>query len=407
MHNSAESTPSKQKYGCFTLLITLSVLLLVVLLGSFAIQTYLGVGAEQASPTPVLQLPTAEVTATLAVETGNMVDTAPPAAVDRLVIVTNDTQLITVAPDGSDVRQLTRRSDGWAYLFPAWSPDNRQIATIGIGRRGRENGVFVLEDSAETTPLPLFTADRHPIYLYWTPDSQSVSFIAASNTDSGLLDLHLAPRDAASESRILATGSPFYWDFSADGDTILFNVQQSPHATFAYLETASGDMSSQIATPDNTFQVPDISFDDAYIAYSSGEITQRDLIIENRGNGEQVMLEHSGKIAFVWSPTANVLAYVPTERRFERPIGPIRLLDTQGETHNLVDDDVVAFFWSPDGRKIAYLVLDNGGQEAQQSRTRRAALPAQIQTPTFGLWVIDLDSAEKRLLGSVQLGQLF
>ena len=48
--------------------------------------------------------------------------TAEPTASNRIAYVSNDFQIFTINPDGSDERQIT--SQGGMYSWPGWSPDS-------------------------------------------------------------------------------------------------------------------------------------------------------------------------------------------------------------------------------------------------------------------------------------------
>jgi hypothetical protein len=108
--------------------------------------------------------------------------TAGKEVVNRIAFVDPAGRLGTVAPDGSDSRLLT--TTGATYQFPAWAPDGSQIAAVGID--GNEGGVYLWADEANARRSDLFTSSmRPPIYLYWSPDSRQVSFLANDRASLG------------------------------------------------------------------------------------------------------------------------------------------------------------------------------------------------------------------------------
>ncbi len=352
--------------------------------------------------------------------TSPMTPTRPavaPAATDspsdgRLLLIDPANQIVTINPDGSDVRRLTDVADGIVYIFPAWSPDNQSIAAIGAGNQPLTDGVYLFEDSADVPANLIHTADnQQPIYLSWSPDSENISFIAPSSGGSTLLDLHIIQRDGLESSRNLASGQPFYWDWNSTGDEIVINAKRTTHAQFAYVNPNNGEIGADIADVTDFFQSPDLSFDDTLLAYSGGANGVNEIVIEDRATGETVRTEHTGLTAFAWSPVANQLAFISSVGQTPLPYGPLHLFDPTGTEATLVADAIIAFFWSPDGTKVAYLTLNTQGGEPEARRGRLSARSAepylQSNRLEYQLWVKDVSTTETHLLGAFRPGNLF
>ncbi len=145
------------------------------------------------------------------------------SAVNRIAIVNGEGQIETMSPTGEDRRVLTLRSDNTFFQFPAWAPDGRHLAVVG--GRSLGGGIYVLEDAARTGALEerqiYFSNDNAPFYLYWSPDSRNVAFLA--NYARNLIGLNIVAGDGTGDSKLLATGSPFYWDWSNDGRQLLIH----------------------------------------------------------------------------------------------------------------------------------------------------------------------------------------
>jgi TolB protein len=333
---------------------------------------------------------------------------APPAMdINRIAYIDLAGRVGTVAPDGSAGRLLT--STGASYQFPAWSPDSRRIAAVG--NDGSQGGVYAWADQENAPRSDLYTSRRRPpLYLYWSPDSRQVSFLA--NERSGL-GLWLAPADGAAPARQIASGQPFYWQWSQGGDQLLVHSGGlGPGAQLAWLETTAGETGANVASP-GLFQAPGISADGRYLAYGQRDGERFLVAVEERASGQRATTPHSGVAALSWSPAEPYLAWTSPRNNQFSAAGPLRLLDAaSGEIFVLVQDTVLAFFWSPDGQSIAYLTLASGGGDAGASRP--AGLAASARSParqynalSLRLWVVDVASGQQRQLYTFRPSEIF
>ncbi|MCB9418740.1 MAG: PD40 domain-containing protein [Ardenticatenaceae bacterium] len=327
----------------------------------------------------------------------------PANAVNRIVYIDSGGQVATIAPDGSEPRQLT--DDPVRYQFPAWSPDGEYIAALG----GRT--LVRLTDTAESDSVELYSSrSQNPFYFYWSPDSRSVTFLA--NHPSGI-GLHLAAGDGESASRLLATGSPFYWDWQADSTQILIHAGSTgENARLALLDVESGSVGPNVAAP-GFFQVPDISYDGRYWAYAERDGSGNSwLVLADGQTGEVQRQRHAGQVALGWSPVADQVAFISTSTNQMDFTGPLRLMDAAtGETTLLSRDPVAAFFWSPDGRYLAVISLDQGLKgDIVEGNGRRTLGKSNTQTHpdiSLNLSLIDVVTGEKRRLLSFQPSVIF
>lgn len=332
------------------------------------------------------------------------------SVVNRLVVVNNQGQLETMTPEGRQQRILT--DDSYVFQFPAWSPDGRSIAAIGAGRA--DGGVFVMADVAASS-TPLYRSQRDlPIYLYWSPDSRHVSFIA-SDPVAGLA-LYLADREGSQAGQVVTTGQPFYWDWSRDGAQLLVHtgfVNSQPRLSL--WDLAEAGSVSEWAAP-GYFQAPDISASGRYLAYT--EVTsddRRQVVIVDRDEGRRITAPHRGLAALGWSPTDDQLLFMAGVGSAETTFGPLQLIDPlSGQTRLLTGAVALAFFWSPDGQTIAYL-SPHGQRPPSRDllaqplvRTQPAAWqPTQRSELVFDLWFIDVASGQESLSGTFQPTRLF
>jgi len=337
------------------------------------------------------------------------VSPSSPAVTSRVAYINQNGQVVTIDPDGNNGRLLTNTDA--RYQFPAWSPDGRRVAAIA------DDTVFLLPDEDETDPTVLYTdARQNPFYLYWSPDGRYLSFL--TNDSQHGIGLRLVAADTQEEARLLATGSPFYWNWTGDSQQMLIHTGLAgSEARLALLNTDSFDNAQEIAAP-GLFQAPGISADGRYWAYAedTGDGTSW-LVVTDQETGQNWRERHSGMVALGWSPTDPHLAFTNgAQERSTNFWGPLRLFDAAtGETRLLSGNTTLAFFWSPDGRYLATIntgdnTQDIGVNVTQTDDGRRPTLSKprpQASPHQFNLAIIDLTTGEERQLFAFSPSVLF
>jgi TolB protein len=325
-------------------------------------------------------------------------------AVNRIVIVNDQGQVETLSPTGDDRRVLTSEGNSVFFQFPAWSPDGQRLAVIGSRFTG--GGIYVLRDAAVAGSAgePVyFSNDESPIYLYWSPDSANLAFLA--NDDRNQMGLRLIDGDGLGESRLLATGAPFYWDWSDDSRQLLVHFGADRDSGLALIDTDGQTQAGNLATP-GQFQAPGIAAGGRYWAFAEESEGQSALVVVDTQSGERRAFDRANSLALGWSPNGQLLAYTNATANDHPFWGPLRVVDVAGgvgaaQTRLLSRETVLAFFWSPDGRSIAFITLnqaggDDGGVNAL-ARTRqlaRQARPAQQSGGFLTLSVVDATSGQ-------------
>ena len=172
--------------------------------------------------------------------------------INRIALINLQGQVVTTDPVGYSRRTLTEV--GRVFQFPAWAPDGSGLAAIGNDRLG--SGVYLLHDQpSPPEPATLYrsTAGDTPIYLYWSPDSRRVSFIASQPHEG--LGLHLAEVESRT-SRLLATGRPLFWDWTPDAGQILIHTAiSSLGARLAFIDPQGDGQGSNLAQPGSSSRV--------------------------------------------------------------------------------------------------------------------------------------------------------
>jgi TolB protein len=367
--------PRRKKRGCWAA--GFSLLIILGLLGSaFASLTWAGKQIGQQWTLPWSPPPAPSL-----------------AEAGRITYIGQKGQVWSVQPDGANGRQLT--NDNFAYQFPAWSPTGDQIAAMGGGE------LIVIDDKAGSAPETVYQGGvQSPFYLYWSPDSRQIGFLASHRSS---IALRTVPADGSAEAIVAATGSPFYWDWLLDGEQMLIHNGTSGES--ARLGLLQADGSFENIAPPGAFQSPGVSANGRFWAYSEDIGNGNSaLVVTDTESGEQWLERHPAVTAMGWSPAADQLAFITGIRDRDSFWGPLRLFDTKtGDVRLLSTKTVLAFFWSPDGRSLA--VIHTGDVEPDfgvnvaavpQTNRRTVAKTAVRHNPhQFTLSIFNVETGEE------------
>lgn len=319
---------------------------------------------------------------------------------NRIALIDEMGRLCTCNPDGSEYRILSRRDR--LYQFPTWSPDGRYIAAIGSDRAGA--GIYLFSDEQYGVQWQLYRSlvgtHQSPFYLYWSPNSQYIGFIA--NNPVGGIGFFTVTATQRPHVKLIALGQPFFWQWGLRSSELFLHsgVGDTAHLQLINPHDEAPEMPNH-ATP-GYFQTPGISHDGSYLAYARlDDEGDSEIVIEDRETERTVTHTHQGAVALSWSPTRNQLAFMSPQNAASHFFGPLSLMDLQGGVRPITGEPILAFFWSPDGDKIAYfsptrhqafnrfvggdgVTFLNGHNPPQMMTSDR---PELIQ---MELWIIDL-----------------
>jgi TolB protein len=322
----------------------------------------------------------------------------------RIAFINTDGQLTTANPDGSDLRVLTEGEQ--RLQFPAWSPDSSKIAAIGVDREGSFIRILPDEIGAEGTEI-YRSAERGAIYLYWSPDGKTVSFLA--NNPESALALHIASETEA--ERLVVNGAPFYWQWQADGQGLLIHTGFTGQGSRLGFTSVESDTLTENLAPPGIFQAPGISPSGNYIAYAEdNEFRGTQVVIQHNPLATDVQevkreVKHEGAVALSWSPTEDKLAFTAPAQDAPAVYGELKLLEAEsGLLETLSEKLVVCFFWSPDGNYIAYLTPNLERDEGDVSSLGNTfyVSDTKVQRGSFllELHVVDVLTKEDRRLAT-------
>ncbi len=313
---------------------------------------------------------------------GNEVVEGAPSTEPRVVAVDAAGGVITMDQHGGS--GVAYPVPGVAFEFPAWSPDGTSFAAIGRDAEGA--GLYVFEARTPSQPqteavIAYESADHPPFYLYWTPDSQQVTFLTS---ESDGLALRVAPADGSATAITLRAGAPMYWDFVDPGRLLVHSGANGPDGFFGEVGV-DGALFEEPSAAQGLYRAPAISGDDrlrAYVADDGG--TTSEVVVEARDGSGSTRVRVFGPAAFSFNPQSDELAFVAANessgRNLQLPVGPLRLVDpTTRGVRTLLGGKVVAFFWSPTGKSIAAIRLDQGDDNVTEASRGAGAVLARAR----------------------------
>ncbi len=306
-----------------------------------------------------------------------------PAAGDlatdgRIAYVDATGTLFTIAPDGTDSRQLG--TAGQPVIFPAWSPDGRHVAAIGADNAP---GVWVFTDRAGTSRIgPLGTGPTSaPIYLEWSPSGARLAWLA---NQPPTLALHVVEFDGTSlgVDRGLVGGQPIYWAWAADSESLLVHVGSGAGGSLDRIALSDRVVTPVLPAP-GFFGAPGIDRAGDLEAWVVGSgSTDQQLVLSGPRAGTGHAVPVPGPTALGVDPTGDRVAWIASTRPDAPASGPLHVVDAASGTDRvLVADQVVAFFWSPDGRHIAVLTSTAPGTNGGSAWTDGSAVDLAATGP--------------------------
>jgi len=277
------------------------------------------------------------------------------ATADRLIVLGDDGNLRSLAPDGTNVVSLTTDAGPDVQISqPVSAPNGGAIAWVEI-RSGQPSIVIASRSGQRLQTVPMGIA---PFFLQWDPTSTNIAYLGNAGQGLGMGVIKNAvttPDDVA-----VGGGSPFYLSWSPDGRRLLVHV-----GTTQLGVTDANATLRRIHERPGRFQAP-IWLADGRTVYDRMVGSRQQLVVADGGAG-RVLETFTGSIAFDASPDGTRLAYRiegsgPQEGVYVQPV--------DGGSKTLVTHaGAPAFFWSPAGDRLLLLTVTGTGP-AQVARWR-------------------------------------
>src|SRR3954451_17333379 len=138
---------------------------------------------------------------------------------DRLIVLGDDGNLRSMAPDGSNVVPFTTDAGPDVQIDqPVASPDGRYVAWVEI-RNGQPSVVTAARSGQRLQTVPMGIA---PFFLQWDPTSTNIAYLGNAPQGLGMGVIERAA--AAPDDVAVGGGSPFYLSWSPDGSKLLVHV---------------------------------------------------------------------------------------------------------------------------------------------------------------------------------------
>jgi|SRR5271157_560017 len=306
------------------------------------------------------------------------------APLGLIAYVGDDGNIYTTDRDGKQLNAITQDADlnpangqvSHFYQYPTWAPDGQHLAFVRFSssQSGQEVSLFSALSDGKKSVNTFTSQDLQPFYLCWSPNSQAIAFLGSDPT--GALAQYLVAASGG-KSKLIGTGSPYYWDWSPDNHTMIVHIggasSDNPDARLAVITLDGSSPNKELVLKPGNFEAPAWSpAGDGLLLAAQNDVGDDNLILaDQNGKVKQVLARLSGPVSFAWSPKGTHLAYAVFDPAASVPTTRLIELDsTHPDRQNQVaQGDLAAFFWSPDGLKIAYFIQGSGGPSALSAQT--------------------------------------
>jgi hypothetical protein len=284
---------------------------------------------------------------------------AAPLEDQRLLVLTDDGNVVTFGADGTEERSVTDHPPNDVTVevrHPVWSPDGRSVAwaELEIGDDGARSRIVTADrDGSGRVEFPVETGT---FFLQWDPTSARIAYLG---NFQGRVGMGVAGRAIVGDpvGTTLGVGQPFFLSWGPGGLELLVHVGDR---TLGRLDL-EGELRPIGDTP-GIFQAP-VWLADGRMVYATMSRDREALVVRD-GARLRELLSFEGSIEFVVNPHGEQVAY-----RIDDGGGPhgVAVIDVaSGRSRTVTDAPTLAFQWSPDGRRLLLLSEEDDGRDGEQ-----------------------------------------
>lgn len=271
----------------------------------------------------------------------------------------------TLTQASTDGDNFTRR-----YDWPTWSTDGR-LAYFGMSVAEGDAysmGIFVRPANGGEAEK-VYTSNRENFtYAYWSPadcpvgNCRDLAVLASPNGAFFTLKRVRVSDEATPEIDDLGEGAPFFWDWSPDGQSMLWARYS---ASLEVYDSAADEISVTYEEVQGRQSAIDWSpIDNRFLSAVLNE-GQSDLVLFKGQTRTIIATDLRQGVAFEWSPDGTHIAYS------DRSDGTLNVVEAAtGKLIATPATETLAFFWSPDSSKIAYLTFGQLTESAPSAKPK-------------------------------------
>ena len=302
--------------------------------------------------------------------------------VNRIAYIGSDGNIFTINPDGTDSRRLTttdlrvgpgghilaQGSESQVfYAWPTWSPDSTRLAAsrITVQRDRADFSLEVVDASTgkainvyDNEPNTGLVAEGSPHYVYWSPDSAYLTFLAST---PGELALFIsAPGEGSGPTRLMGE-APLYFSWANESNALL--IHRGPELFLASSRGGRLQPPQPLGPVGVGFRTPALSRDASKMVYAAESDAGTALYVADtlpQLDSARSILDVGPSPAFLWSPTRDEIAVADSIDTTGPIYDRLTIVSSDGTSQKtLVSEPLLAFFWSPNGEKIVYVGFDS------------------------------------------------
>ena len=293
------------------------------------------------------------------------------------------TEIFTICPDGTNLKQLTHTEDLIRNYDATWSPDGSQIVFVRSYWSDYDtvstNDLYIMDANGRNQrKLPGTSKEGVPLF------SPEITKIAFWSWRDGVDNLYVMEKDGTEQQKLSDTeGDPFHrYCWSPDGSQIAFVSNDNGWGDITVI---NADGTGEQLLVDGI--EPAWSPDGSLISFTSLGGSNDIYVMNPDGSDQRQLTDFIIETASwsVWSPNGSkILFLVYDKKNTENSKNNIYIMNKDGtEQKKLTDNNAIKPVWSPDGSQVAYM-CDQRGTDDWQIWVMGADGTNQMKLTTIG-----------------------